>query len=150
MVWLTGWTAGMFNAVPQMLSNAPASLILWLIAWSAGGAGAIYCLYRLLSPSVPETLRLLQNGIAYDSGVPPLQFRRYELDKRHSWANAKTTRIELDRRLLQSLCLSKTDTGNRLTVDVDAAPLELARNASEVEREWLYHELVQRYAPASA
>jgi hypothetical protein len=47
---------------------------------------------------------------------------------------------------LQSLRLRETDTGNRLTIDVDAARLDLASAASEVDREWLAGVLTRRYS----
>jgi hypothetical protein len=50
----------------------------------------------------------------------------------------KRTRVELDRRKLQSLRLRETNEGNRLTVDADALRLDIAPSASEIEREWLY------------
>jgi hypothetical protein len=39
----------------------------------------------------------------------------------------KRTRVELDRRNLQSLRLRETNDGNRLTVDVDALRLDIAQ-----------------------
>ena len=58
----------------------------------------------------------------------------------------KRTRVELDRRNLQSLRLRETNDGNRLTVDVDALRLDIAQSASEIEREWLYELLAKRYS----
>jgi hypothetical protein len=58
----------------------------------------------------------------------------------------KRTRVELDRRELQSLQLRQTDGGNRLTVDMNALRVEIGRAASEIEREWLYQTLVKRYS----
>jgi hypothetical protein len=42
--------------------------------------------------------------------------------------------------------LRETDADNRLTVDVDSSRLDIGRAASEVEREWLYQMLADRYA----
>jgi hypothetical protein len=58
----------------------------------------------------------------------------------------KRTRVELDRRNLQSLRLRETNDGNRLTVDVDALRLDIAQSASEIAREWLYELLAKRYS----
>jgi hypothetical protein len=58
----------------------------------------------------------------------------------------KRTRVELDRRKLQSLRLRETNDGNRLTVDADALRLDIAPSASEIEREWLYQLLADRYS----
>ena len=58
---------------------------------------------------------------------------------------AKRTIVDIDARQLQSLRLRDTETGNRLTVDAGASRLEIARAATEVEREWLYQLLSERY-----
>jgi hypothetical protein len=44
------------------------------------------------------------------------------------------------------LRLRETESGNRLTIDVDAARIDIAPTASEVEREWLARLLAQRYS----
>lgn len=54
--------------------------------------------------------------------------------------------MELDRQKLQSLLLRETDGGNRLTVDADALRLDIAQSAGEIEREWLFQLLVNRYS----
>ena len=58
--------------------------------------------------------------------------------------------VTIDRRQLQSLRLRDTDTGNRLTIDAGADRLDLARNAGEVEREWLYRTLAEKYGVSAA
>jgi hypothetical protein len=93
---------------------------------------------------VPETLQLKRGSIAYDSGIPP-----FELNKSSDyWSSllSKRLRADLDRQQLQTLRLRETETGNRLTIDLGAQRLELASQASEVEREWLARLLVRRYA----
>jgi len=64
----------------------------------------------------------------------------------------KRTIVTIDRRQMQTLRLRDTETDNRLTVDAGAERLDLARNASEVEREWLYRLLAEKYgvSPASS
>jgi hypothetical protein len=89
--------------------------------------------------------------VAYDSGIAPLEFdswRSKNKKLKDSWASLfpKRLRVELDRRQLQSLRLRETESGNRLTVDVDASRIDIAPAASEVEREWLARLLAQRYA----
>jgi hypothetical protein len=37
------------------------------------GVMAMYWAYRLFRPTVPESLRLMPNGVTYDSGIPSLQ-----------------------------------------------------------------------------
>jgi hypothetical protein len=151
LFWLGMWTIGFKDAGSKVISGeAPAFLFFWLAAWTLGGVFAAFTLYRAFRPSVPETLELRRNSVAYDSGVPPLRFDssgRYKNPK-DAWNSTfpKRVRAELDRQQLQSLRLRETESGNRLTVDVDAARIDIAPNASEVEREWLARLLAQRYS----
>jgi len=91
---------------------------------------------------------LMPDGVIYDSGIPPLQtYSGYTWNK-DAWKSMfpKRTRVELDRRKLQSLRLRETNDGNRLTVDADALRLDIAQSATEIEREWLYQLLTKRYS----
>ena len=109
---------------------------------------AVYWAYRAFRPSVPESLRLMPDGVTYDSGIPPLQtYSGYTWNK-DAWKSMfpKRTRVELDRRKLQSLRLRETNDGNRLTVDADTLRLDIAQSATEIEREWLYQLLTKRYS----
>jgi hypothetical protein len=149
LAWLGGWLAGFIGAVWQLSSGkAPAVLVIWLAGWTVGGAFAMYSLYRLFRPSVPESLRLMPNSVSYDSGVPPFQAYSGYASRKDAWKSMfpKRTRAELDRQKLQSLRLRETNDGNRLTVDVDALRLDMAQSASEIEREWLYQLLAKRYS----
>jgi hypothetical protein len=151
LFWLGMWSIGFKDVGSKVISGeASAFLFLWLAAWTLGGVFAALTLYRAFRPSVPETLELRRNSVAYDSGVRPLQFDssgRYKNPK-DAWNSAfpKRVRAELDRRELQSLRLRETESGNRLTVDVDVTRIDIAPNASEVEREWLARLLAQRYS----
>jgi hypothetical protein len=58
----------------------------------------------------------------------------------------KRTIVGIDRQQLRSLRLRETESDNRLTVDVDSVRLDIGRAATEVEREWLYQVLVNRYS----
>jgi hypothetical protein len=163
LFWLGGWLVGGGMAASKLWSGGLESvaangfLVVWLGLWALGAAWAIFVLYRLFRPSVAESLRLMPDGVAYDSGVPPLQMNFFgQTDQREAWKSlfSKRLRVELDRLQLQSLRLRETDAGNRLTVDANAARLDVARSVSEVEREWLYQLLAGRYlkspAPGSA
>jgi hypothetical protein len=152
--WLGGWTMGFAAAGHQVLSGAPNPFIVfWLCGWIVGGGFAVFYLYRLLRPSVPETLRLGINGVAYDSGMPPLRFNYYGYGgrpygwRRDAWTTLfpKRTVVTIDRRQMQTLRLRDTEIDNRLTVDAGAERLDLARNAGEVEREWVYRVLADKY-----
>jgi hypothetical protein len=147
LFWLGGWLAGFIGAVSQLWSGkAPALLFVWLAPWTLGGAYVMYLVYRAFRPSVPESLLLTPAGITYDSGIPPLG--NFYASRKDAWKSTfpKRTRAELDRRVLQSLRLRETGEGNRLTVDADGSRLDMAPSASEIEREWLYQFLANRYS----
>jgi hypothetical protein len=150
LFWLGMWTMGFREAGSQVMSgNANGFIVLWLGAWTIGGVFAVLTHYRVFRPSVPESLELRRSSLAYDSGIAPLQFDSWRTKKmKETWASLFPKRlcVELDRRQLQSLRLRETETGNRLTIDIDAARIDIAPAASEVEREWLARLLSQRYA----
>ena len=146
LAWLGGWFAGFSSAASKLLSGqAPATLVFWLVGWALAGAFAAHWAYRALRPSVPESLRLMPNSVIYDSGIPPFQTYTSRTDFWKSMFQ-KRTRTELDWQKLQSLRLRETNDGNRLTVDADALRLDIAQSASEIEREWLYQLLANRYS----
>jgi hypothetical protein len=151
LFWLGGWALGFKSAASQILSGqANAFIIFWLGAWTVGGIFAALSIWRIFRPSVPESLALKRNSVTYDSGIPPLQIDSSWRSKRprDAWNSifSKRVRVDLDRRQLQSLRLRETESGNRLTIDVDAARIDVAPTASEVEREWLARLLAQRYS----
>ena len=151
LFWLGMWTIGFRDAASKVLAgNAPPFLIFWLCAWTVGGIGAAYTLYRSFRPSVPETLILRRSSVGYDSGIAPPQFNTYKRNQNPitSWRSMfpKRRQADLDRSELQSLRLRETESGNRLTVDVEAQRIEIASAASEVEREWLARLLARRYS----
>jgi hypothetical protein len=151
LFWLGMWTVGFRDVGSKVISgNANGFQMFWLAGWTLGGILAVASLYRMFRPSIPESLELRRNGVNYDSGIPPLQFdsswRTRKPKDRWSALFPRRVRVELDRRQLQSLRLRETDTGNRLTLDVDAARMDIAPTASEVEREWLARLLAQRYS----
>ena len=149
LFWLGGWYFGFSHAISDLRSGgANGFLLFWLGGWTVGGGFAIYYLYRMFRPSVPESLRLRLNGVVYNSGVPPLQVQYGDTTRKDAWKSyfPKRARIQLDRRQLASLRLRETDAGNRLTVDAGADRLEIAQSAGEIEREWLYRTLAKRYS----
>jgi hypothetical protein len=153
LFWLGMWTTGFRDTGSKVLAgNAPPFLIFWLCAWTLGGIGAAYTLFRVLRPSVPETLTLRRSSVGYDSGIAPPQFNSYRRSRNPitSWRSMfpKRRQADLDRSELRSLRLRETESGNRLTVDVEAQRIEIASGASEVEREWLARLLARRYSLA--
>jgi len=146
LFWLGGWTFGFFHAATQVLSGAGGAFVaFWLCAWTVGGIFAVAMLYRIFRPAVPEQIRLGAQSVGYDSGVPP--FRQDLWNQKQSWASVfpKRTVVTISRRDLHSLKLRETGSDNRLTVDVGSARIDLAQAASEIEREWLFSVLAERY-----
>jgi len=149
--WLGGWAYGWHDAASKLLSgNGNLFIAFWLTAWTVGGAAAVYTLYRMLRPIVPESFRLMPEGVRYDSGIPPVQMNYGVANQRRDWKSyfPKRIRADIDRQELQSLRLWQSALGNRLTVDVNVSRIDLARDASEIEREWLYKTISERYSLA--
>jgi hypothetical protein len=149
--WLGGWAFGWHSAASQVFSgNGNLFVLFWLGAWTVGGAAIIYTLYRMLRPIVSESFRLMPEGVRYDSGNPAVQMNFGNTNQRPDWKSyfPKRVRIDIDRQQLQSLRLRQTVLGNRLTVDANISRLDLARDASEIEREWLYKIIAERYSLA--
>jgi hypothetical protein len=155
LVWLGGWLITMSSNIwmlssVQVRPTSAVRLVSWFIEWTAAGVFAAYLAYRAFRPPEPETLRLMPNSVVYDSGIPPLVVHSGVGFPGRLWQSIfpRRARTELDRQTLQSLRLRETSDGNRLTVDadVDASRLELARFASEVEREWLHELMAKRYS----
>ena len=145
LFWLGGWAVGWLSAASQLLKNkgqGPGDLFLifWLGAWTVGGILVFFTLFRILRPSVPETLLLSQPSITYDSGVAPFQFTFSFRSQMDVWKKLfqKRLRTEFDPIQIQTLKLREFGTGNRLTIDQGNKRLEIVASASEPEREWLY------------
>jgi hypothetical protein len=119
--------------------GATAFLVFWLCAWTVGGGMAMLMARRVFQRSVPETLSVSAGRLLYDSGMLPLQMS-YGARSTPAWSSLfpKRTLRKIDRSQLASLRLRDGDTRNRLTVDVGADRVELARDATDVEREWLF------------
>ena len=149
LFWLGAWYIGFTSVLSQILSGEWAPfLIFWLGAWTVGGAFVVSMLYRMLRPAVPETLELGADGLTYDSGIPPFRHDAGTANRKDGWKSYFPKRIvvTISRQQLRSLRLRDTEAENRLTVDVESARVDLARAASEVEREWLYRVLAERYS----
>jgi len=140
--WLFGGVAVSLSAASKVLSgNGNTFLVVWMALWTLGDVLAAYTVYRLLRRPVPETLILKRDGVRYDSGFVPLLLKGRDI------SFPKRIRVDLDRHQLQSLRLRGNVVGDwRLTVDVDANRIDIAANASGVEREWLARLLADRYS----
>jgi len=76
--WLSGWTAGAGGMVLKVISGRfQAGDVIALAFMAFFAAFAARVVYRAFRPSVPESLRLLSDGVTYDSGIPPLQTGDY-------------------------------------------------------------------------
>jgi hypothetical protein len=153
LVFVGFWTVSFSREVTRLPvgdapSDAQAFLVFWIVVWFLGAAAALYFAYRSLRPSVPESLRLMPNGVTYDSGIPPLQGYFGLASHKDAWKFMfpRRTRAELDRQKLQSLRLRETNDGNRLTVDAGALRLDIAESASEIERQRLYQLPANRFS----
>jgi hypothetical protein len=148
LFWLGGWAYGLHSVLAE-ISAGKGNLFLWfwLGGWTLGGAFAAYSVYRIIRGPEPETFGLTKTSVRYDSGIPPFEIKQGTKNSGWNWSSyfPKRVRVELDRRKLQTLELRQTDSGNRLTVDNGAMRLDLARQATEIEREWLYKVLAERY-----
>jgi hypothetical protein len=140
---------GMFSLVAIAMYRDHGFDIILAAFW---GVMALVCgnlLFRMLRPGVPERLVLEAGGVTYDSGVAPLRFPFACTDaaRREFWhqCRGKRWRLRFDREVLATLALRETEAGNRLTIDYESERIDLARGVSEVEREWLYRVLVDRY-----
>jgi hypothetical protein len=150
LFWLGGWALGFKSASTTLMEGKGGFfLVFWLGCWTVGGIIAALSAYRILRPTVPETLRLRRGSVEYDSGIPPLELFDYRrnISFRDYWSAflSRRVRASLDRQHLQTLRLRETETGNRLTIDLGAQRIELASQAGEVEREWLARQLARRY-----
>jgi hypothetical protein len=86
LFWLGGWVSGFKSAFAKVFSGeADSFLIFWLGGWSLGGLFALYFLYRVFRPSVPESSRLQSTGLKYDSGIPPFQIQFGFYNQRDYW-----------------------------------------------------------------
>ena len=150
LCWLLGWAFGEITAIYQIVTTPIRSrtifLIVWVCMWTVGGGIAILVLRRLVQRSVPETLSLDADGLVQDLGIPPFQMP--SAGNIAAWSSLFPSRKQrkIDRSQLNSLRLRDGDTRNRLTVDVGADRVELARDATDVEREWLFKMISDRYS----
>jgi hypothetical protein len=148
--WLGGWVMGFKSAATQLITKQGNDLFLafWLAAWTVGGLFAVLFLFRILRPSLPETITLRAGGVLYDSRVPPFQMSFNYMNQKDMWKSLFQKRVvkELTANDLRSLKLRETETGNRLTVDKDSIRMDLATAATEIEREWLHAFLSKRYS----
>ena len=120
---------------------------VWLIWWSAFSYILARMCYRIWQPLVPETLILSQPNMIYDSGIPVYQFYTGYRTAKLIWRDIfyKRTQTEITPEQIKTLTLHEFAGGNRLTIDIGIKRLDLGKDISEIEREWLYATLREHY-----
>lgn len=149
--WLGGWAVGWVSTAEEILngkSGADFFLIFWICGWTVGGLFAFWFLYRLLRPSISETILLEMKQIQYDSGIKPFIMSFGFVGMGDYWKQMfpKRKLFTIPSSNLNTLQLREHANGNRLTVDIGTERLELATSATEIEREWLYRILKEKYS----
>lgn len=148
--WLCGWAFGWISTATVLLTEkGPQNyfLFFWLCGWTVGGVFAGFFLYRLIRPSIPETILLGNPSIQHDSGVAPLQFSFGFKSQLDAWKQMfkKRKKTEFTSEEIKTLKLREYGEGNRLTIDKGNERIELANGATELEREWLFETLPSQY-----
>ncbi len=149
LFWMGGWFIGFSSAFSQIASGeGNAFLVFWLGGWTIGGIFAGYMIYRAFQKSVPEQILLNKPSISLDTGIPPLIINFGLNNTKEYWKSMfpKRQRIEFMPPELKSLELRENDSGNRLTIDKGSERIEIAKGATEVEREWLFNYLRENYS----
>lgn len=149
--WLCGWAYGwisVFHAITSGAKNGGFFAVVWLGAWTVGGGFAIWTLWRMLRPSVPETLVFAKPNLIYDTGIqpPPISFGYSRGADMWKKMFQKRRQIEFTGADIATIKLRDTDADNRLTIDQRNDRIDLGRTLSEVEREWLFQLIRQEYA----
>jgi len=151
LCWLGGWAFGWVAAFREIFRGTKgpeAFLIFWLIAWTVGGAFAMWYLWRLLRPAVAETMTFAKPNLLYDSGVQPMpMYLGYWRGRTDYWKKMfeKRKRIEFSPQEIRTLKLRETGDGNRLTIDHDNDRIDIGAAMTEVEREWLFQLIKTEY-----
>lgn len=149
VLWLGGWFLGFYEDFENVISNKrDVFLLIQAVAGLVAGLCAGYFIYVVFRPFVPETLRLGADSVFYDSGFPPFHLELDFENPKGIWRPMlpKRTWIKLERQVLHTLALREFESGNRLTVDLNAQRIKIGVTATEVEREWLYEVLKSTYA----
>ena len=80
--------------------------------------------------------------------MPPFKMQFGFQTPSQQWASIFPKRkvVEFNHSEMSSLKLRETGSGNRLTIDSGSNRVEIAVNATEIEREWLYEYLTSNYS----
>lgn len=122
LFWLGGGTFGWMSAFREISSGGKGAtpfLVFWLGGWTVGGFFAAFYLWRLLRPSVPETLSFTKPNLIYDTGVQPPSMGWDYRSQRDWWRKMFETRkrIQFSPNEIATIRLRDTESDNRLTID---------------------------------
>ena len=141
VLWFAGWSIG-FAAVCGQFLEGKGSVFLgvWLVVWALAGIMASSFLFQWIRRPLPEVLSLSKSGLSFDSGTPPNTSLFYELSRGGGWKAIFPRRLNLEfsAEELSTVALRETGFGNRLTIDKGSDRFEIARSATEVDRDWLF------------
>lgn len=148
--WLCGWaTSWIITAIKIFKSGGTNMFLIFLLAaWTTGGILAFFFLTRTLRRSAPENLLAYPTSLVHDPGVLPMTISFYSRSHMQAWNTIFKRRktVEFSHKEIQTLKLRDIDGGNRLTIDKGRNRFDLAIPLSEIEREWLYYTLVEKYS----
>ena len=149
IAWLGGWAFGWIAAFGSLFKQGGPSgfIIFWLVGWTVGGIFALFFLFRLLRSSVPEELVLSMQSLVHDSGIPPFRMSFDYCSQIEVWKRMfkRRKKTEISQQDIRTLRLREIDGGNRVTIDRGTERIDLGVSLSEVEREWLFSTLAEKY-----
>lgn len=150
MAWLGGWGVGEWQVVKSLLNRgagvggAEAFQLFWLAGWTVGGIVAFLFLIRLVRPVVPETLVFNSSTIDYDGGHQPFAIDPNQMQRGSAAKTFLSKRVRVSLTLPQIRTFKLQD--GRLTVDIGINRKEVGSGLTEVEKEWLFENLKNRYS----
>jgi hypothetical protein len=152
-VFICLWLVGCFFAAKDdmsLLASGAANITTatTLSLWAIGALIALFYLYRISHPSLPERVYLHDGWFEHDSGVAPYRISFDSEVMRQMWRDSfpKYRRAPVREPQLATLELREIEYGGRILVEHDAEKIEVGRAATKEEREWLYQFLKERYS----
>lgn len=148
LFWLSGWFLAFAAELGRVINGQGSGFeAAWLSFWAIAGIFAAFILFRAVRPPRPEKFLLNKPNLSFDTGIPPLRITisfRYQMEAYKTLFNRRKI-YEFNPDTIKTLKLIETDSGNRLIIDVGPQRLELAKTATEMEREWLFEVLAENY-----
>ena len=118
-------------------------LLAWLGAWTVGGGFAMWTVWRIVRPAVPQSIVLDYQSFDFDSGIIPLDLvalqSRTMTDRRgYASLGKKRQKFHVTRDEHPVFVLERVGDTQRLRFDRGIQRVEIGETLSEPEREWLY------------